>query len=201
MSKGATSMRMLKKILCFVEEDLPAYLLGVIAVLILCDVFGRYVLNSPIRAASEISFILIVWVVYLTTAALVRRGMHIAVDSLYELLPAPLRFVLDLCGELVLIVVVGYVTVHTIDFVVNGHFITLPATGLSKQVITLAIAVGLSLSVLHAVSRIVGSVFLFRQSAAEYHRLYDPYEIETFEDLDTRGVKAIQQDFEDEVMS
>lgn len=194
-------MRMLKKVLSVVEEDLPAYLLAVITVIILSDVFGRYVLNAPVRAASEISFVLIVWVVFLTTAALVRRGMHIAVDSLYEALPAFLRFILDILGEVLLVLVLGYVAFHTIDFVVNGHFITLPATGISKQVVTLAIAVGLSLAIIHSLVRIVRSTVRVRKLGSDYHRLHDPFGIETFDDLDTRGVKAIQQEFEDEVMS
>lgn len=194
-------MRIWTKIWSVIEEDLPAYLLGIIAVVILADVIGRYVFNSPLRAASEISFILITWIVFLASGALVRRGMHIAVDSLYEILPATVRFMLDILSEIVLIVVLGLVAYHTIDFVMNGHFITLPATGISKQVTTLAIAVGLVLSVMHSLVRTVGSIRLFARIRGQYHRLHDPFSIEAFEDLDTRGVQAIQQEFEDEVLS
>lgn len=194
-------MRILNKVLCVIEEDLPAYLLGVIAILIMYDVVGRYAFNSPLRAASEISFILIVWVVYLTTAALVRRGMHIAVDSLYEILPAVVKFLLDIFSELLLVLVVGFIAYHSIHFVMYGHFITLPATGISKQVVTLAMAVGLTLSTIHAAARIVRSIALYRTTGPDYHRLHDPFEIEAFDDLDTRGVNTIQRDFEEEVMS
>lgn len=194
-------MRILKRTLRFVEEDIPAYSLGVIAALILTDVFGRYLFNSPIRATAELCFFIVVWVVFLTTATLVQRGMHIAVDSLYELLSGKFRFALDMFSEILLIAVFGFISWNAAVLVATGDFITLPATGISKRFVTLAIVVGMGLSILHSLVRVVLSTARVMKDTGAYHRLYDPFEVETFDDLDTQGVTVIQQDFEKRVMS
>ena len=194
-------MRILRRALRIIEEDVPAYSLAVIAALILTDVFGRYVFNSPLRAASELSLIIIVWVVFLTTASLIQRGMHIAVDSLYVLMGGTVRYALDLFSELLLIGVFGFVGWHATNFVMTGHFIILPASGLSKRFVTLAIVVGMGLSIVHSLVRVVLSTINVIKNSSDYHRLYDPYEIEPLEDLDTRGVNVLQEEFEKKVMS
>jgi TRAP-type C4-dicarboxylate transport system permease small subunit len=59
--------------------------IAVVAILLLtaAAVFGRYLLNEPLRGADEATGFLVVFVVMFGAAEALRRGDHIAIDLLY----------------------------------------------------------------------------------------------------------------------
>lgn len=54
-------------------------------------VWYRYVLGAPLAWTEQISRILFVWVTFLGSAVLYRRMIHIVIDMLVIMLPAPLQ--------------------------------------------------------------------------------------------------------------
>lgn len=53
----------------------------------LAQVFARYVMNNPLTWSEELSRLVFIWTIFLGAGVMVRRGGHVAVDSLVMLFP------------------------------------------------------------------------------------------------------------------
>ncbi len=79
-------MNILEKLNEFIK-NLSAIALGFMTVLVIVQVFFRYVLNHPLSETQELSIYAMVYVVMLGCTIAVRNKTHIAVDALVNLLP------------------------------------------------------------------------------------------------------------------
>lgn len=70
---------------------LTGILMGIMTVLVLIDVFWRYMLNSPLGWPQELSVMCMVWIVMLGTATAVRKRSHIAVTMVVDAVPPALK--------------------------------------------------------------------------------------------------------------
>ena len=66
-------------------------LVAAIVVIAVAAVWWRYALNDPLGWSEQVSRILFVWMTFLGAAVLYRQRMHIAIDMLVLLLPAPVQ--------------------------------------------------------------------------------------------------------------
>ena len=57
----------------------------------LTQVFARYVMNNPLTWSEEFSRLVFIWTIFLGAGVMVRRGGHVAVDSLVVLFPKRLQ--------------------------------------------------------------------------------------------------------------
>jgi TRAP-type C4-dicarboxylate transport system permease small subunit len=89
---------------------------GAFLVLMSLATFGnvilRYALNSPLQWAEEFSRYAFIWVVFLGAAACSKRKTHIAIDVLALLAPEPLRRLLALSVQAVVLVLTAAVTYY-----------------------------------------------------------------------------------------
>lgn len=67
-------------------------------------VWYRYVLGAPLAWTEQISRILFVWVTFLGAAVLYRRMIHIVIDMLVIMLPAPLQRVVYWVNQALILV-------------------------------------------------------------------------------------------------
>jgi TRAP-type C4-dicarboxylate transport system permease small subunit len=106
-------------------DSLAALLMGAIVVIMVVQVFARYVLNDSLIWAEELCRYLLIWITFLFIGIAYQRGEFIAVDVVPNMLTPRWRFVLKLV-----------VTVPVIVFlwlmVTNGYT---HATRFSAQVI------------------------------------------------------------------
>lgn len=72
------------------EEILAVLCLIAIVVLILLQVFNRYVLESSLVWSEELARFLFIWLVYLSTSYAVRDNKHLAITFLIEYSKSPL---------------------------------------------------------------------------------------------------------------
>lgn len=80
---------------------LAIFLLVAMAVIIIINVFMRYVLNSGIRWAEEISKLLMVWFTFIGMAVGIKQGLHISLHLLPKNLPAKLEFFLTFLKDVI----------------------------------------------------------------------------------------------------
>ena len=73
------------------NEAVIVAMAAVMVLLVIVNVFCRYVLNFSLVWAEEISQYLMVWVAFLGAGLALRQGCHVAVEMLQERLPAGLR--------------------------------------------------------------------------------------------------------------
>ncbi len=184
--------RWLHTLLTVVEEWLPALLMGAMAVAITADVVMRYVFNHPLAWAGPLSMICMVWMVYLGSAAVSRRGAHICLDFLSGRLGHRGRSIIDLFVELVTLLVLGTILVATVIYLEKARFLIVPGLGISKKYITVAVLVGILLMLLHSAVHAIRAIRGFRDPG--YERVNIPLEEVELDDFDTRFVKVVGEE-------
>ncbi|MFF8817044.1 TRAP transporter small permease [Leucobacter sp. NPDC015123] len=184
--------RWLRGTLATVEEWVPAALMGVMAVAITADVIMRYVFNHPLAWAGPLSMFCMVWMVYLGSAAVSRRGAHICLDFLSTKLGHRGRATVDLFVELVTLAVLGTICVATVIYLEKARFLIMPGLGFSKKYITVAALVGLVLMVIHSCGHAVRAIAGLRNP--DYERVNVPIEEVELDDFDTRFVNVVSDE-------
>lgn len=148
----------MKRIILFMEDSLPAILLAIMVTALSAEVFARYVLKHSILGVTEIAEICFVWQVYLASIAIMRRRRHIAVHVLRDRLAARGRALLDSLNNLIIagtLVLVGW---QAWKFVIRTNFSLLPATGLSRRILAIAVLVGVLGMLFHVVLHLYASL-------------------------------------------
>ena len=80
----------------FAGKYLGLTLIGVMTLVILYQVFMRYVLNDPPTWSEEMSRFMMVWMTFLVAPIAYRRGMNVAIETLSRFLAGRLQAALQL---------------------------------------------------------------------------------------------------------
>ena len=122
-----------------------------VLVVMLAQVFFRYVLNSSLQWSEELAVWGMIWMVFVGSVLLVRHSEHISITTLVRLAPLSVRpylVIFNKAAALVFLVIVGYYGVE----VFGGTFhAKSPSIGLSTRWIKLAIPTGAVLMAVVAV--------------------------------------------------
>ncbi|MCU0774366.1 MAG: TRAP transporter small permease [Ideonella sp.] len=86
-----TALARLEDLVVRVNQWLVIALMASMAVLVFVNVVCRYLFNFSIIWVEELTQYQMIWVAYLGAGLALREGRHVAVDTLQDLLPAPLR--------------------------------------------------------------------------------------------------------------
>jgi TRAP-type C4-dicarboxylate transport system permease small subunit len=135
---------------------LGAMMAGIVA-LNLANVVGRYVFSSPVPAADEVMTFAMVWGVFLGAGVVTLRGAHLRMDLLLGQLPPGARRVLEGLATLCLLLVLGFVTLQSLDYLetVGAIGLTSMSAGLPMSWVHAAIPVGFALMILAALLRLL----------------------------------------------
>ena len=87
---------MLAKVVDEIEETVIALLLGLMTALTFANVVARFVFNSNILWALELTVFMFAWLVLLGASYAVKKHAHLGVDAIVNILPAGARRVLAL---------------------------------------------------------------------------------------------------------
>jgi TRAP-type C4-dicarboxylate transport system permease small subunit len=90
------------------------FLMGLLVVVVVWQVFSRYILNAPSTFTDELARFLLIWVSLLGGAYYAGKNQHIAINVLPERLSPPGRRKLNIVINLIIIAFVGCV------FVIGG---------------------------------------------------------------------------------
>ena len=140
-----------------IEAVARATVLGLtllVLLVMLAQVFFRYVLNSSLQWSEELAVWGMVWMVFVGSVLLVRRSEHISITTLVRLAPLrarPYLVIFNKAAGLVFLAIVGWYGFE----VFGGTFhAKSPSIGLSTRWIKLAIPVGAVLMAVVAVHAI-----------------------------------------------
>ncbi len=95
-----------------IEETLIAAILGIMTLMTFANVVARYVFNSNIFYALELTVFLFAWLVLLGASYAVKKTLHLGVDAIVNTAPAPVRrimglFVVAICLAYALLLLKG----------------------------------------------------------------------------------------------
>jgi len=109
-----------------IEEKLIAGILGFMAALTFANVIARYAFNSNILWALELTVFLFAWLVLIGAVYGVKKGIHIGVDALINILPSPTRRIISLIAASICIAFAFLMLKGSWDYWAN--FANLPGT-------------------------------------------------------------------------
>lgn len=130
-------------------------LTGCIVLVLGAQVFCRFILNQSLIWSEEVATWCMIWVVFMGSAALMRRWEHVHVPMFVNLLPRNVRMPIILLGRIAALVCVVVLTVYgTLVFEGRFHLVS-QTTGLSTRWIKLSLPLGMGLMSLFLVSLVI----------------------------------------------
>lgn len=152
------------KIIRFLDEHIEkmicVFCLAAMSVLIVVQVFFRYVLNNSLSWSEELARYLFIWMIYIGISYGVKMDKHICVDAVYAIMPKkaqrPYAIVAYVLFLLFAVAIIYY------GFLVVGMQITSgqvsPAMSVPMQYVYAAPVVGMILTTIRLVQRIAGEI-------------------------------------------
>lgn len=103
-------------------------LLVSMAVVIIINVFMRYVLNTGLRWGEEVAKLLMVWFTFIAMAVGVKQGLHISLHLLPKKLPLWFNTILSLLKDIVTLIIAVVFMIYGIKLVQFTSTSIMPAT-------------------------------------------------------------------------
>lgn len=140
----------MKKVL----KNLDAYIAGammiVTIVLVVVNVITRKLFNYIIIWSEEIATSCFVYSVFIGAAYAYRKHQHVGVDLLVERLPAGARRVVHLITNALLVIINGYITVLSVQFIQSSWIKRMPITKLPSSAVSTALVIGFGLMTIYS---------------------------------------------------
>ncbi len=161
------------KVLRFLDENIEKIIcvicLGLMSAIIVLQVFFRYVLNNSLSWSEEIARYLFIWMIYIGISYGVKLDKHICVDAIYSMMPKkvqrPYAIVANILFLLFAVAIIYFGTIVVGMQISSGQLS--PATGIPMQYIYAAPVVGMVLTVIRLIQRIVNTVREMGQNEKE----------------------------------
>ena len=128
--------------------------------LVIVNVITRKLFNYIIIWSEEIATSCFVYSVFIGAAYAYRKHQHVGVDLLVERLPAGARRVVHLITNALLVIINGYITVLSVQFIQSSWIKRMPITKLPSSAVSTALIIGFGAESLIA-DVITGTFMLF----------------------------------------
>lgn len=113
--------------------------------LVIVNVITRKLFNYIIIWSEEIATSCFVYSVFIGAAYAYRKHQHVGVDLLVERLPAGARRVVHLITNALLVIINGYITVLSVQFIQSSWIKRMPITKLPSSAVSTALIIGFGL--------------------------------------------------------
>ncbi|MEJ1159165.1 TRAP transporter small permease [Prosthecomicrobium sp. N25] len=148
------------------EEAAGMALIVAMAVVVNLQVFARYLFHAPFIWPEEVVRLILVWLTFLASAALTRRGADIAVDTFVDMMPARARRAFLVARDMVLTVLFAWLALQGWWLAGSVADMPLVATEWPTSLLAWPVAIGGGLIAFHAATRLLGTLFADREGMA-----------------------------------
>ncbi len=150
------------------EEILCSVFLVTMIVLVIVNVFLRYLFNYSIFWAEEVATICFVWCVFIGASATYKNKMDMGIDVLINKAPAKIEQAIRFIVKLILLVLNGYIFYMAIVFTNIAWLKPTAVLGISSAAVNSALIVGFGLITLHTLRFIYQDIdnYLNRQTSS-----------------------------------
>ena len=135
------------------ETALAVLMLSVCVLTVLVAAVGRSA-GSPVQSAPQIALLFLIWAVVFGADLCLRKGEHIRVSAIPDLLPLPLRRAVTVLNLALILPFLGFLAFEGYDLATGNWERELGSTGLSYGLVTLALPVGAVLFLVSVLRRL-----------------------------------------------
>lgn len=160
-----------------------------IILILFAQIFFRYALNSSILWSEEVATWCLVWLVFIGSAAIMRRWEHVQIPMLIRRLPLGARPGVIIFAKLATCLAVALIAWYGMLWVRGPGHMTSQTSGISTHWIKLAVPIGAGLMALFALRCALEDILRWRRGEMEYFRTYGDLELEDAADAQA-GVRA-----------
>ena len=140
----------LKNLLKNFDGVIAGAMMIVTILLVIVNVITRKLFNYIIIWSEEIATSCFVYSVFIGAAYAYRKHQHVGVDLLVERLPAGARRVVHLITNALLVIINGYITVLSVQFIQSSWIKRMPITKLPSSVVSTALVIGFGLMTIYS---------------------------------------------------
>ena len=143
-------------------KNLDAYVAGalfaVTMVLVIMNVFMRYIINYVFAWSEELATSCFVYTVFIGAAWCLRTRQHVGVDLLVDRLPPKAREVVHLLTDIIILVLNSYITYLAVLFMRSSKAKTMPIMKISVNYLYAALLIGFGLMAIYSLAHCVEDV-------------------------------------------
>jgi TRAP-type C4-dicarboxylate transport system permease small subunit len=146
----------LDDLLGILEDVTGIALVIALALVVNLQIFSRYLFHAPFIWPEEVARLLMIWIAFIGSAAVTRRGADMAVDTFLLLMPAKLQRALAVIKDLVMAGLFIFIALqgHALASAVSN--MPLIATGWPTSLLAWPLIVGGVLTAFHSLVRCAG---------------------------------------------
>lgn len=149
---------MFKTILFNFGEIISGAFLIIATVIVIINIFLRYVMNTGLYWSEELVTGLFVWAVFIGSAAGFKRHKHIGVDFLVNKLPDGIRKLVNIIVDIILILINGYLTYLSVIYVKSSYLKPTAVLGISSVWISSSLVVSLFLMTIYSLLFLIKTI-------------------------------------------
>lgn len=147
-------------------------MLGFMTVLVLLQIFYRYVLVSPFPQGQELAVYAMVYVVMFGSTIAVHNKSHIAVTFIVDRFPAPMKFTLRMVAYAAMIVFFALIIYHGWGLMMRAMRQMSPTTGIPVGYIVASLPISSGISIIYILQLMWNELTAFRLSGQPGHDQY-----------------------------
>ena len=149
------------KVVRFLDANLEKLIcvvcLALMSILIVLQVFFRYVLNNSLSWSEELARYLFIWMIYIGISYGVKMDKHICVDAVYSFMPKGVKkwyAIVAYILFLVFAIAVVYFGILVVGMQISSGQVS-PAMGIPMQYIYAAPVVGMVLTAFRLIQKVI----------------------------------------------
>lgn len=145
----------LRNIINKVEDLLTIVITIVLVVIVFLQVFFRYFLNNPLAWSEEFARFTFIWLVYISSAVVLRDDSHMSMDFLVMRFPKKVRIIIDIVTKILISAFLMLCIVKSKILIDLTMAQISPSLSIPMGLIYLALPVGFILMLLDFLTRII----------------------------------------------
>ncbi len=148
---------MLSKLNEFIK-NVSGVFLGFMTLLVIIQVFFRYILDNPLSGSQELSIYAMIYVVMLGSTIAVRNKTHIAVDFFVNKLPDRLAGIFRKTAYFIMLIFFSILLVQGWNLTVRSMLQSSPATGMPVGYIVFSIPLCAGICILYILEHLFNEI-------------------------------------------
>lgn len=141
-----------KQLLSNIDLIVSGFFLCVTVLVVIVNVALRYLFHGGLFWAEEVATTSFIWSVFVGAAAAYRYKMHIGIDFVTRLGPAPFRAFIAVVIDCLMLVINGYIVYLSALFIQANSLKRTPVLDIPALYVNLALSVGFTLMTVYALN-------------------------------------------------
>lgn len=137
------------------EELISGAALTIVLLVVIMNVFARFVLGTSILWSDEIATMGFVWCIFLGASACYKRGMHIGIDIVTSALKGKLRWIVLALTNTLLVVTNACLTYWSWTFAINAWPKLTGILQISYTFVDISATIAFGMMTIHAVRQLI----------------------------------------------